>query len=93
MAQLEKQYHEELKKEVTGSAVDDVVAAAPMVEEGEGEESSVPDAAQIAQDTADMPTLMMSRNKRKLYDAMKVPFNISPLIISLTPISPSLCVC
>ncbi|KAF8118063.1 hypothetical protein N665_0006s0063 [Sinapis alba] len=69
MAELEKQYHEELKKEVTGSVVDDV--AAPMVEEGEGEES-VPDAAQIAQDTADMPTLMMSRNKRKLYDAMKM---------------------
>lgn len=86
MAQLEKQYHEELKKEVTGSAVDDVAAAAPMVEEGEGEES-VPDAAQIAQDTADMPTLMMSRNKRKLYDAMKVPFNISPFIMSLTPIA------
>ncbi|CAF1697437.1 unnamed protein product [Brassica oleracea] len=71
MAELEKQYHEELKKEVTGSAVDDV-AAAPVVEGGDGEESSVPDAAQIAQDTADMPTLMMSRKKRKLYDAMKI---------------------
>lgn len=71
MAELEKQYHEELKKEVTGSAVDDV-AAAPVVEGGDGEESPVPDAAQIAQDTADMPTLMMSRKKRKLYDAMKV---------------------
>ncbi|CAG7879326.1 unnamed protein product [Brassica rapa] len=74
MAEREKQYHEELKKElkkeVTGSVVDDV--AAPVVEEGEGEESSVPDAAQIAQDTADMPTLMMSRKKRKLYDAMKI---------------------
>lgn len=71
MAELEKQYHEELKKEVTGSAVDDV-AAAPVVEGGDGEESPVPDAAQIAQDTADMPTLMMSRKKRKLYDAMKI---------------------
>ncbi|KAJ0260947.1 Pescadillo [Hirschfeldia incana] len=70
LAAGEKQYHEELKKELTGSAADDV--AAPVVKEGEGEESSVPDAAQIAQDTADMPTLMMSRNKRKLYDAMKI---------------------
>ena len=88
MAEREKQYHEELKKElkkeVTGSVVDDV--AAPVVEEGEGEESSVPDAAQIAQDTADMPTLMMSRKKRKLYDAMKVPFTFTftIFIISLT---------
>ncbi|CAH8361140.1 unnamed protein product [Eruca vesicaria subsp. sativa] len=69
MAELEKQYHEELKKEVTGIEVDE--EATPMVEEGEGEES-VPDASQIEQDTADMPTLMMSRKKKKLYEAMKM---------------------
>lgn len=64
---------------MTGSVVDDV-AVAPVVEDTDDDDdvSSVPDAAQIAQDTADMPTLMMSRNKRKLYDAMKVTIYISP---------------
>ena len=67
MAAQEKQYHEELKMEINGSK--DVVA--PVLAEGEGEES-VPDAMQIAQEDADMPKVLMSRKKRKLYDAMKV---------------------
>ena len=67
MAAQEKQYHEELKMEINGSK--DVVA--PVLAEGEGEES-VPDAMQIAQEDADMPKVLMSRKKRKLYDAMKI---------------------
>lgn len=67
MAALEKQYHEELKKEVTGSTV----VEEPVVAEGE---DSDPDATnkKIAEENADMPTLMMSRKKRKIYKAMQV---------------------
>ncbi|KAG7555261.1 BRCT domain [Arabidopsis suecica] len=65
MAAQEKQYHEELKMEITASK--DVVA--PMVTE---DEESVPDAMQIAQENADMSTVLMSRKKRKLYEAMKI---------------------
>ncbi|CAN8256318.1 unnamed protein product [Cochlearia groenlandica] len=68
MAALEKQYHEELKMEVTGSAVDEAITT-PMVDE----EESVPNDATAAntQLEADMPTVMMTRKKRKLYEAMK----------------------
>lgn len=51
--------------ELTGSEV----VVAPVVAEGE---ESVPDAMQIAHENADMPTVMMSRKKRKLYEAMQV---------------------
>lgn len=82
MAAQEKQYHEELKMEITASK--DVVA--PVVTE---DEESVPDAMQIAQENADMSTVLMSRKKRKLYEAMKVrtihilPFILFSLIVSI----------
>lgn len=77
MEAKEKQYHEELKMEVTGSNV----VVAPVVAEGDGEDS-VADATdkRIAREDADTSTLMMSRKKRKLYEAMKVPIYILPFI-------------
>lgn len=74
MATLEKQYHEELKMEITGTAVD----VAPVEEEGEEGEEEDPDAAikQIAKDNDTMSKSGMSNTKRKLYEAMKVGFYI-----------------
>lgn len=78
MAAKEKQYHEELKLELkkgSGVVVDgDADAEGEGEEEGE-EEESVPDAAnkQITEDNAAMSVVTMTRTKRKLYEAMKVP--------------------
>lgn len=74
MATLEKQYHEELKMEITGTAVD----AAPVEEEGEEGEEEDPDAVikQMAKDNDTISISTMSNKKRKLYEAMKVGFYI-----------------
>ncbi|CAA7031397.1 unnamed protein product [Microthlaspi erraticum] len=70
MATLEKQYHEELKMEITGTSADDL----PVEEEGEEGEEEDPEAAikQVANDEDTRSKLSMSNKKRKLYEAMKM---------------------
>ncbi|CAN8236419.1 unnamed protein product [Cochlearia groenlandica] len=68
MAAQEKQYHEELKKELMGSV--DIVGPS-LDEEDEGEEESDVDET-IANDEAEMSNVTMTRKSRKLYQAMKM---------------------
>jgi pescadillo protein len=70
MATLEKQYHEELKMEITGTSADDL----PVEEEDEEGEEEDPEAAikQVANDEDTRSKLSMSNKKRKLYEAMKM---------------------
>lgn len=74
---LEQQYHDDLKKELqgvtytsTGSNVDKQTSTGT-------EEESTANAQQNDDDVADMGTLMMSRKKRKLLEAMQVTLCLS----------------
>lgn len=79
MMALEKQYHDELKMELEGneysSSASDKnkqISGEDSDDEEAREEESLPDMQDIANDAANMSTLLMSRKKRGLYEAMKV---------------------
>lgn len=69
---LEKQYHDELKMELQGVSYSSSTSKQVSVEEMEVREESLPNAEQIAQDTANMSKVVMSRKKRRLYEAIEV---------------------
>ncbi|EXC20337.1 Pescadillo-like protein [Morus notabilis] len=69
---LEKQYHDELKMELQGVSYSSSTSKQVSVEETEVREESLPDAEQIAQDTANMSKVVMSRKKRRLYEAIEI---------------------
>ncbi|KAL3814067.1 hypothetical protein ACJIZ3_015335 [Penstemon smallii] len=71
MSNLEKQYHEELKREVKGAVYK---APSSEIEGGEGdtEGDTGPDLDQITKDNASMSKVSMPRRKRKLYEAMEI---------------------
>ncbi|KAI4383836.1 hypothetical protein MLD38_009632 [Melastoma candidum] len=74
MMKLEKQYHEELRAELAGAQTP-ASAAGPSLQistENAGDEDSDPNMQQTADDDANMPLVMMSRKKRKLYEAMEI---------------------
>ncbi|KAL5793237.1 hypothetical protein ACOSP7_001831 [Xanthoceras sorbifolium] len=73
MMTLEKQYHDELKMELQSTQSS---SASDMNKQSSGEdmearEESLPDMQQIANDTANMSKILMSRKKRGLYEAIK----------------------
>ncbi|MED6187371.1 hypothetical protein PIB30_075807 [Stylosanthes scabra] len=71
---LEQQYHNDLKKELQGvtyGKMDSNVDKQTSTKEVQTEEESTPNAQQ-KDDADDMGTLMMSRKKRKLLEAMKI---------------------
>ena len=76
MMALEKQYHDELKLELQGvqysSATSNVDKQSSDQENEGGEDADLPDPEQIAEDNANLPLVVMSRNKKKLYEAMQV---------------------
>lgn len=76
MLVLEKQYHDELKMELQGVPYSSSVQNTNKegsVEDTEAEvRDSVPDLQQIAEDSANMSKIVMSRKKRKLYEAMQI---------------------
>lgn len=71
----EKQYHDELKMELQGvqysAAISKVDKQSSDQESEGGEDSALPD-QQIADDNANLSKVVMSRKKRKLYEAMQV---------------------
>ncbi|KAL6994392.1 hypothetical protein U1Q18_012497 [Sarracenia purpurea var. burkii] len=71
---LEKQYHDELKLELQGVQY-------PSASNGNGQNSTVdmedgeestPDLQQVVEDAANLSKVVMSRKKRKLYEAMQI---------------------
>ncbi|KAL5764830.1 hypothetical protein ACOSQ2_017424 [Xanthoceras sorbifolium] len=73
MMTLEKQYHDELKMELQSTQSS---SASDMNKQSSGEdmearEESLPDMQQVANDTANMSKILMSRKKRGLYEAIK----------------------
>ncbi|XP_010251101.1 PREDICTED: pescadillo homolog [Nelumbo nucifera] len=76
MAMLEKQYHNELKMELQGVPYSSSVSndnTESAVNDTEGREESLPDPDQIAKDSSSsMSMVVMSRKKRKLYEAMQI---------------------
>lgn len=79
---LEKQYHDDLKKELQGVAYNSAGSTVEK-ETPTGEPTNVQG---NVDDGADMTSLTMSRKKRKLYEAMKVNSSY-PLCIFELPIS------
>lgn len=79
MMALEKQYHDELKMELQGNPYSSSASDKNKQISGEDgddgeamEDESLPDVQDIANDAANMSTLLMSRKTRGLYEAMKV---------------------
>ncbi|KAG6583585.1 Pescadillo-like protein [Cucurbita argyrosperma subsp. argyrosperma] len=76
MMALEKQYHDELKLELQGvqysSATSNVDKQSSDQENEGGEDADLPDPEQIAEDNANLPLVVMSVNKKKLYEAMQI---------------------
>ncbi|KAF5740406.1 pescadillo isoform X1 [Tripterygium wilfordii] len=75
MMTLEKQYHDELKKELQG--VHDLSSVSNAIEQSPGKDAeavkeTLPDLKQIAEDAENMSTIVMSRKKRGLYKAMQI---------------------
>lgn len=73
MLSEQKRYLDELKKEVDGvqyssAALDNKQGSSKETDVGESE----PDLQQIVQDQANLSKVVMSRNKRKLYEAMEI---------------------
>lgn len=79
MMNLEKQYHDELRMELAGAQYSATVTgpSSQSNQENAGDEVSIPDAQQIADDNADLSLPMMSRKKRKLYEAVQVSPTLS----------------
>ncbi|XAR51908.1 hypothetical protein NMG60_11006704 [Bertholletia excelsa] len=75
MSALEKQYHEELKKELQGFQFSSILNANKQntTEDREAhEEESVPDLQQEVADAANMSKVVMSRRRRKIYEAIEI---------------------
>ncbi|KAK9272607.1 hypothetical protein L1049_002982 [Liquidambar formosana] len=75
MSILEKQYHDELKMELQGIQYSSSVSNMNKqisVEDTGAREEPVPDLQQIAEDTVNMSKVVMSRKKRRLYEAMQI---------------------
>lgn len=70
MMALEKQYHDELQLELQG--IQNSSAISKVDKQSSDQDSDLPDHEQIAQDHANLSKVMMSRNKKKLYEAMQV---------------------
>lgn len=75
MLALERQYHDELQLELQGvqysSSVSDMTKQS-SVKDSEAQEESLPSMEQIAEDSTTLSKLVMSRKKRRLYEAMQV---------------------
>ncbi|KAK3033058.1 hypothetical protein RJ639_035684 [Escallonia herrerae] len=71
MSALQKQYHDELIMELQGVQKSSVSNLSNN-ESAENGGESVPDLQQIAEDAANMPSVMMSRKKRGLLKAMQI---------------------
>ena len=78
MSILEKQYHDELKMELQGVQYPSVSNANKQnsTDDTEDGEEPLPDLQQVAEDAANMSKVVMSRKKRKLYEAMQVKLSI-----------------
>ncbi|GFY98269.1 pescadillo-like protein [Actinidia rufa] len=74
MSILEKQYHDELKMELQGVQYPSVSNANKQnsTDDTEDGEEPLPDLQQVAEDAANMSKVVMSRKKRKLYEAMQI---------------------
>ncbi|XP_043726284.1 pescadillo homolog [Telopea speciosissima] len=75
MAILEKQYHDELELERQGVQYTASVSNKKMqggLEKTEAEEESVQDPGEVAKDADNMSMVVMSRKKRRLYEAMQI---------------------
>lgn len=78
MSILQKQYHDELKKELGSTQIS---AASGGNKDSVSEDidtggDSLPDIRQISKDADSMSDVLMPRKKRKLLDAMKVMFSL-----------------
>lgn len=74
MSVLQEQYHSELKKELHGeqfSSIPSVIKSKSAEDTGDVEEI-LPELQRVADDAANMSKVVMSRKKRRLYEAMKV---------------------
>lgn len=69
MMALEKQYHDELKKELEGVPYSNKHSSVAETEDGE---EPVVDLQQVAEDAANMSKVVMSRKKRGLLEAIEV---------------------
>ncbi|KAA8548142.1 hypothetical protein F0562_004597 [Nyssa sinensis] len=74
MSILQKQYHDKLKMELQCVQYSPVsnVNKQTSAEDAEAREDSLPDMQQIAEDSANMSKVVMSRKKRRLYEAMQI---------------------
>ncbi|GAA0186520.1 RNA metabolism protein [Lithospermum erythrorhizon] len=74
MFQLEKQYHNELEKELQGTPFSsDLHAKSQKVDEGmDHEDESAPEIEQFARDKGELDKISMSRKKKKLLEAMEI---------------------
>ncbi|KAA8530201.1 hypothetical protein F0562_004910 [Nyssa sinensis] len=74
MSILQKQYHDELKMELQGVQYSSVsnVNKQKSAEDAEAQEDSLPDMQQIVEDNANLSKVVMSRKKRRLYEAMQI---------------------
>lgn len=80
MIALEKQYHDELKRELEGVPYSSSVS---NVAETGGREEPLPDLQQIAEDAANMSKVVMSRKKRGLLEAIEVNLKGGNFVIIL----------
>ncbi|XP_052197651.1 pescadillo homolog [Diospyros lotus] len=74
MSMHQKQYHDELKMELEGAQYSSVLSLNKQKpsEEVEAGEESILDLQQVADDAANMSKVVMSRRKRRLYEAMQI---------------------
>ncbi|XXG45186.1 hypothetical protein AAC387_Pa02g0337 [Persea americana] len=74
MAIREKQYHDELKLELQGITYSATLSNKDVQSSVEDKvvDASFPDPEQIVEDTRNMSQVVMSRKKRKLYEAMRI---------------------
>ncbi|KAJ4960868.1 hypothetical protein NE237_020778 [Protea cynaroides] len=75
MSVLEKQYHDELKLELQGVRYTASVSnekVQGLVEKTEVGEKSLPDPGEVTKDADNMSMVVMSRRKRRLYEAMQI---------------------
>lgn len=73
MELLEKQYHDELEKEIQGMPYSASISETKQKSSDAVEEAQTrPNLDQIAEDTDNLSMAVMSRKKRRLYEAMKI---------------------
>lgn len=73
MSVLQKQYHDELKRELQGAQYSVISNASKekYADDTEAKGDSLPDLRQVAEDVANMSKVLMSRKKRGLLEAME----------------------